>query len=192
MSQTFIIRLPNGGDRSIGFRRTGFFAGLALLRLYLAWENFLERVFVRYMCGAQSNTGYSPGLALTLEPNISAALYKLLNPLPNKTYNYLNWNISSIVNRANYHFVRGEPFSIAINAYSQPLQDIEVIRNAFAHRSNFAIQQFRNVVRRELGYVPRGSWPGSFLLKTHPVHAPVTYLDYYADVLINMGGMIVP
>jgi hypothetical protein len=88
-AQNFRIRAPDGSHRYIGIRRVELFAGLALFKIHLAWETFLESVFTRYMCGAVSvlATGFTPQLLGIPEPTISVAISALLRP----NQNYLNW-----------------------------------------------------------------------------------------------------
>lgn len=64
----------------IGRHRVELFAGLALLRIHLAWEDFVESVFLRYMCGAISPSGYRPTLLNAPSQNISSAMATLLAP----------------------------------------------------------------------------------------------------------------
>jgi len=192
-ARSFRIILPNGNARHIGTHRVELLAGLALLRMHLSWEDFIESVFVRYMCGAKSASGFSPTLILSPEPNIVSATATLLHPTPTHTYLYLNWNVKNISSWASRHFFHGEPFALAIGAFRQTLEDISAVRNVFAHRSTFAIGNFHALVLREIGYVPRGTNPGRFLLTNHPSHTPPQrFIDLYADALLNAAGIIVP
>ncbi len=54
-------------------------------------------------------------------------------------------------------------------------------------------RNFHALVLREIGYVPRGTNPGRFLLTNHPSHTPPQrFIDLYADALLNAAGIIVP
>ncbi|HEY5866984.1 MAG TPA: hypothetical protein VI542_15780 [Candidatus Tectomicrobia bacterium] len=166
---------------------------MALLRMHLSWEDFIESVFVRYMCGAKAASGFSPTLISSPYASIVSATTKLLHPTPKHTYPYLSWNVKNISSWASQHFSHGEPFVSAVGAFRQTLEDIATVRNGFAHRSAFAIRNFHALVLREIGYVPRGTNPGRFLLANHPSHTPPQkFIDLYADALLNAAGIIVP
>ena len=100
-------RTPNslGGLISIGSRRKELFAALALLRMHLAWEDFVERVFLRYLCGAHTASGYSPVLIQPPFRTINRAFTTLLSGQP-----YINWSPTRIVSLARSYFNLGDPF----------------------------------------------------------------------------------
>lgn len=187
----FRVRQPNGHYNYIGQHRIEQFAGLALLDIHLAWEEFLENVFLRYMCGAHASSGYAPSLLFSPERRIAAAFARLLP----SGQNFLDWNAHQVLNRARIYFDQGgEPFFTAISAARQTISDISIVRNRFAHRSDYAAQNFRRLVLREFGHIPRGINPGRFLLTTHasPAAGGQRYLEFYANVLLGAGNTIVP
>ena len=191
-AQYFRVIQPDGSHRHIGIRRVELFAGIALLRIHMAWETFLENVFVRYMCGATSATGFTPVLLLAPKPTIEAAMGELLGQ-----NQYLNWTPLNTVTWAKLYFAHGEPFNTAINAVTQTLDDISVVRNRLAHRSEFATSNFRSVVLRAFGYIPRiprGMNAGRFLLTINPSSSASspTFLEFYANTLLGAGLSIVP
>lgn len=187
-TQYFSI-LPGGKPRKISNFRLCNIAGLSLLRMHLSWEDFLERVFLRYMCGAKTLSGYMPNLTMAPALTISVAYNNLLKP----GQNYLNWTPQNTRTWAANHFQAGQPFETAIAASLQTLTDISTVRNVFAHRSEFAKQKFQILVRRELGYLPRGISPGQFLLLTVPNQLTrPTYLYFYFVVLRGLANQIVP
>ena len=190
-AKNFRMLRPDGKPRHIGVRRVEALAGLTLLMIYLLWEDFLESVFVRYMCGAKSASGFAPLLCLAPQPTITAAMTQLLS---SQGANYLDWNSNAALRRACRYFDRGEPFLTALGAARQTLEDTRIVRNRFAHRSEFAKQQFRTVVLRSLGYVPRGMGPGRFLLTTNPssLAGGQTFIEFYANTLLGASQSIVP
>ncbi len=159
-AQHFRILKPGGRFEHIGIRRVELFAGIALLKMHMAWETFLEDVFIRYLCGASSPTGYTPVLLGPPKSNTNMAFSLLLGP----NHVYLNWTLQSTLKRAIGYFLYGEPFTSAMNSVSTTLDDISIIRNSMAHRSAFARSNFRTVVVREFGFVPRGLNANRFLL----------------------------
>jgi hypothetical protein len=186
-AQAFRVLQPGGVYRDVSVRTSELFAGLALLRICLAWEEFLESVFVRYMCGAISGTGFAPILLLARERSITTAMTRLLGG----GGRYLNWSPRNTRIRAVTYFDRGEPFSTAVIAGGAVLDEIFIVRNRFAHRSEFAAQEFRAVLNTRIGYVPRGMTAGRFLLTNSPV-AGQTFAEYYASTLLGVSLVIVP
>jgi hypothetical protein len=107
---------------------------------------------------------------------------------------YLRWTPNEIMVRAKQFFGNGAPFDQTVRFARQQLEDICTIRNAFAHRSEHAQSEFRQLVRREMGYNPRAMSPGKFLLKSNAAGTSPgqPFIQYYADVLQTIGHMIVP
>jgi hypothetical protein len=188
-TKDFKIAAGHGVHRSIGIRTVEMLAGLQLLRLYLVWEEFVESVFLRYICGCTSPSGFCPFLLCTRESNLVGATKTVFGK-----YKYLGWGPSDTIARAQIYFQGGEPFSIAIGSAQRELEAIYTIRNRFAHRSEYAQDQFRRLVRSELGYNPPGMTPGRFLLsiKTAATFRGQTFFDYYASVLLSLAHIVVP
>jgi len=185
------FRIPAGHARyrSVGIRTIETLAGLQLLKLHLGWEEFLESVFLRYLCGCISPSGYCPTLLTSRERGIATATSRLFGG-----YRYLNWGPSEAVERAERYFQNGEPFSVAIGSAAHELEALTVIRNRFAHRSEHAQNQFRQLVRNELGFNPPGITPGRLLLTTSTIAKAggQTYFDYYAGLMLGLAFIIVP
>jgi hypothetical protein len=188
-AQRYRIRQPDGRYRSIGARRGERLAALALLEMHLAWEEFVEAAFVRYICGAGTASAFVPLLLVPRQANIRLAMVHLLGG-----QRYLRWTPNDIIVRAGQFFANGAPFDQAIRSARGQLEDMCTVRNAFAHRSEHSQSEFRQLVRREMGYNPRGMTPGKFLLETNPAatSAGQSFIRHYADVLDTVGQMIVP
>ena len=185
----FKVDSGRGSYRPIGIRTVESLAGLQLLKMHLAWEDFIESVFVRYMCGCVSHSGFTPVLLQRREQSTAAAMATLLG-----SKRYLQWTASETLARAQTFFQNGEPFNTAIHSAMYELESICTIRNRFAHRSEYAAAQFRNLVRNELGYNPPGMTPGRFLLLRigrGSTHQP-TFFDHYTNVLRIVSRAIVP
>jgi len=178
-----------GNLERIGVRRVENVAELAMLRVQLGWETFLEDVFVRYMCGARTAAGFAPVLLQPRERTLSDAMSTLLG-----TQLYLNWSITNTLARAGTFFNAGAPFASTLAVVRTAVVEINAIRNRIAHSSEFSRDAFRAVVLNHLGYVPRGMSPGRFLLTTIPGSGtPGTrFIDDYALKLLGAGALIVP
>lgn len=176
------FRRPNGN--SIHVRYTEEIAGLALLKLTLAWESFIEDSFLRFLCGAKSAAGLSPTLLVAKEPTLSAAFRALSGG-----DRYLGWQADRTIKRANKWFDAGAPYATAVNGAKSDLDAMAEIRNRIAHRSNHSVKAFQDVVRAHLGYVPAGMTPGRFLLGTLP-SAGKPAIEHYAALLSATAHLI--
>lgn len=185
-AKNFKLKNGSGNYVSIGNRKTEKIASFTLIKIFLVWEDFLESVFIRYMCGAQTQSGYSPTLLRAVQPNLSSAIQNILN-----NNSYLSWNIRNTQNRAAQYFQNGDPFNSVIGSFRLTIKDITTIRNAIAHRSDFARNNFRSLIRRELTYIPRGITPGRFLLTSENNSGDI-YLKYYCDQLKAASNLLVP
>jgi hypothetical protein len=151
-------------------------AELALLRLHLAWEQFLEATFLRHMCGALSISGQSPR-RLVQASSISVAT-KVLSGAKS----YSTWSDpKEVCKRAAIHFRDGEPYKSAIGAGEVDLMSMNKIRNRVAHRSEKSLREFLEVVRQEVGSIPRGMTPGKLLLFKKP--SGRILIEHYGTVL---------
>jgi hypothetical protein len=177
-----------GRQVRLHIRRRELLAGLGLLKVQVAWEIFLEEAFTRYMCGAQSPSGYRPVLLSTKDATIEAARTRLLG-----SQRFLNWSALNAMSRASEHFDEGEPFSTSLSAVRHVLDEINDIRNRFAHSSQYAARQFNQVVRSHLGYMPRGMTVGRFLLT--PISGlegtGLRFIDLYGNLLLGAARAIV-
>lgn len=189
-AEHFRVSLRAGSSRHIGPRRVELLAALALLRIHLSWEQFVESLFLRYLCGGVSTAGYAPVVLCPIQHTISAAMTFLLP----SGQRYLSWGVDPTLARAGRHFASGEPFATGLGAISQTLGDISTVRNRFVHRSDYAVQEFRAVLIREFGYLPRGMTPGRFLLTTNASGAghAARYIDDYANMLLGAGAVLAP
>lgn len=174
---------PSG--RKLHIRDIEEFSSLALLKITLAWENFLEDCFLRYLCGVPSLSGTTHQLLVTKCNSIGAAESVLSGGR-----SYLDWRQRDVISRANRLFAGGGPFLQPIQGSSRLLSDLATLRNRIAHRSNFSRLNFVSVVRSELGYVPPGITPGRLLLTVTPESAPERLFLYYVNCLAAVAGLI--
>lgn len=177
-SNAYRVQNPRGEFIHIGSRRKELFASIALLRMHMSWEDFLENVFVRYLCGGRTASGYSPILLQAPFSVINTAYSSLLDG--NK---FVNWNPNNVNTLALRFFNLGEPFSSAISASQNKLSEINIVRNRFAHRSDFAAHEFETIIRNTLGYIPRGINSGRWLMMIDPSNPGLRFIDGYASIL---------
>ncbi len=191
-SAKFFLRSTSGSYQSIGARRRESILGLVLLQSHLAWEEFLERTFVRYMCGASTDVGYAPTLLQQVQPNHASAMTRLLQRCGGRQGNYVKWDDASVTNYARHFFTQGDPYVNSIQGITAQSNGLVTVRNRIAHRSEHSHNQFRAVVRDRFTYVPRGMTPGRFLASAAPFGGPGTMLEHYISAYKTAATQIVP
>ena len=161
--------------------------GLAFLSAAAAWEQFVEHVFLGFMAGATSGSGYSPSLRLGACKNRSHALRVLGAASGGEPHRSLRWNDWAWVSQVAAVFFRsGTPFSQLDALTIARLRDAQIIRNRVAHDSAKARHQFKrcvNTLKGELpdGALPRGFSPGEFLADEAPAELFCGFDVYPAD-----------
>jgi hypothetical protein len=161
--------------------------GYVLMRYFIAWEDFLEEIFPRFLCGYRGTSNRQVSLPLGRHPTVAAAEAALLG-----TRNYLTWNHGATVARSVANFGAGNIVQTTLNLHQTDIENINKVRNATAHRSAFAWRNFTDVVTTELGVMPSGMTPGKFLrmVNTAPTAGGLTYVRYYGVSLVIIANTI--
>lgn len=146
---------------------------LAFMQAFLTWESFLEEAFVLYLLGKKSPNGYAPHRYAV--PFSRQHAIDLLASDARHT----DWTAAErIVHRAKRFFKEGQPFESVIQPKKNLLQNLKNIRNALSHQSEEASGKFETLVRNELGFLPAGMIPGTFLMTLKPnLTPPKTYFS---------------
>ena len=180
-------RAPRGA-RLLSDRQFEMVAELSFLQTYLAWEEFLEESFIRYLCGSASPSGKK--FSRLVKPRDRGTAEKLLYMHRHRP----DWTEPGNVTRlAESMFDLGGPF-VPVSSASADLREMKVIRNRIAHRSLSAQQELEQLVRRVYGAVPRRTTAGGYLLRRPPGprSRKRTFLAYYSDLLVALARMIAP
>lgn len=159
---------------------------LAFLRVFLAWESFLEEAFILFMLGRAPASGQAPARFVN-PPNrpIARDLVAEGRPFP-------KWTADEVRRRASRFFRGGRPFETALKASQQTLQDLNTIRNAVAHDSEDSWEKFKTLVRRELKTLPLGLTVGKYLDSARPgVTPPSTFMEHYLTTIVIVAEKIV-
>lgn len=172
--------------RHVGVRRVEELTALALLKVHLSWEAFLEDSFLGYLCGGYSSSSYRPALLTPTARTLSDAYATVRGRA-----NYLSWATKDALPRANAYFAMGEPYQTSLTSISTLLTEISTIRNRFAHRSNFAAINFRALLIKNIGHAPRGMTPGRFLLRNSTIRK-LTNFEHYVNSLAGAAASIIP
>jgi len=157
---------------------------LSFLKIYLAWEQFLEETFLRYAMGGKTSTGYKVTSYINPRDKVHA------QDLINEGKEYSNWTPSEVIKKASRFFKR-EPFRNALRPIITELDEMRTIRNKIVHGSSYSNEKFKTLVRSKISYAPRGITAGEFLLKTE-TNTRKTFFEFYVDFIINASKKIVP
>ncbi len=158
-----------------------------VLNIYSSWEQFLENIFIAYMLGNKSDNGMT--VVKYVSPIDNDHAYKLIK---NVTL-YPDWtDIDKILINADNFFKNGGAFKI-LRTLKGELNAIKKIRNAIAHTSQKAKQDFENIVRGSVGHLPANITPVKFLseYKKGTRRNSPTYFEYYIEFLRDSATMLV-
>ena len=173
--------------RGVPFFRLRQIAELSYLRIYLAWENFLEESFARFLCGASTLSGHRP-TCYAKPKNIEHAKDFLVG-LDRPYLQYADWaSVENVKQRARLCFRGGAPFVPPLDAALRDLLDMRIIRNHIAHRSSSARKKFRNLQQRHLG-VRKNYSAGQFLLLAH-AQTGVRYIRFFSSTVTLVAQRI--
>jgi hypothetical protein len=173
---------------------------LSFLAASAAWEEFVGAVFVRYVAGATSPSGYSPTLLMGRAPSLDHA-HKLVAGKHDydPESRFLSWGPDETLARVRLFFRAGSAFEHAISGAARQLKDAAIIRNRVAHASRKCRADFVDTARRLLGRrsLNQGYGVGDLLLerpRTPLHHHPrsATYLDAYFFMFDHLGDAIAP
>ncbi|MEM3122360.1 MAG: hypothetical protein QXH60_02885 [Candidatus Pacearchaeota archaeon] len=154
---------------------------LSFLQMYRAWEFFLEKTFVLYMLGKETDKGYRP-ICYVNPPNEEHA-YELIKG----GARYPSWlNIEFIREKAELFFKDGSPFKEILYDkvnIKDALTQMTKLRNAIVHISKKALDDYESVVRKEIGSSLNLS-VGEFLSRMKKEGGrEVSYISYYRKIL---------
>ncbi len=160
---------------------------LTYLRVFNAWERFLEESFLRYLCGYQALHGCeTPVPGKSFQSSLAGAKTVLYG-----RQNYLLWhNPQKVIQRATTHFT-GSRHETVIASMQGRLQCYADIRHRIAHAH--AASGFDLATMTLAGRRYRGSRPGRFLRDWAPhVPTPTRWVDVIVLELRGLAFQIAP
>ncbi|MFC1937444.1 hypothetical protein ACFLWY_02645, partial [Chloroflexota bacterium] len=158
---------------------------LAFLKIFIAWEQFLENSFIRYMCGASSLSGRNPRRIVSAK-HLEDALRVVCGDRL-----YADWtSVDVIINRANSFFDNGEPYSTPLQSAAVELTNMKKIRNHIVHHSKKSRDDFRKIFVNVYGFRPQGMSAGRFLRQRIGPHNE-RCVKQYTKTLELLAKMIV-
>ena len=155
----------------------------AYLRVFGAWENFLEEVVIRLMAGRQTPS-YKPTAApgKRMHNTVSGARVALYNGS-----NYLLWHDPGrAIKRAQMHLT-GSPVETVLQGAQTRLGHFAAIRHRVAHSSDDAQQKYLVAALAVTGQ-SFGGGPGQ-LLRGHDISDPLNMKSWIHVLTVEMQGL---
>ncbi|MGZ8846003.1 MAG: hypothetical protein ACXW3C_06020 [Pyrinomonadaceae bacterium] len=184
------VRLPAGVPK-FSVKHKDMVTELAFLRVFLAWELFIEETFLLYLIGKNPPKGRAP-YRFVFPPNRKTAV-GLVIP---EGRDFVHWTTAqTIVARSERFFRDGKPFSPVLRGQLNALNEMRIIRNAIAHWQNIPQEKFKSLVRNKstTGTFPKGLTIGAFLTGIIPRSTPPeTFFDRYVANIRFLARKIVP
>lgn len=157
---------------------------LAFLKIFIAWEQFLENTFVRYMCGATSQSGKEP-IRIVSVRHLDDALNVICGERQ-----YADWaSVEVVVGRANRFFDSGEPYATPLQSAAAELVNMRWVRNHIVHHSNKSREDFTKLLVNTYGFRPQGMTAGRFLRR--PNVRGDQRIQEYAKTLESLAKIII-
>lgn len=161
---------------------------LAFLRVFLAWEGFLEDSFVRYLCGYAARSGQETMKNGHFFRTIAAAHTAIRQGQP-----FLLWhNPHKVIDRARYWFVNSRHETV-ISSIQGRLESFAAVRHRVAHVQAHSAAAFDHATILLVGRRYPGSRPGRFLRDWVPnVTPPTRWLTLIGHELSGLASQVVP
>jgi len=161
------------------------YAGL-FLDIVTSFEGFIENLFLNLLVDD------------TIHPLKSVKAKFNFNNLANSRSvvcsgrNYIDWFPYYLtIKRARIYFKSGKPFTNFDEGEKKYLEEILYIRNALAHRSNYAIRQLNRNVIKDLPLTSKEKTVTGFLRSFYVYSPPQTRYEYYVLQLAYLAKKLV-
>lgn len=159
---------------------------LAYLRMFIEWEAFLERTFVRYLCGYTSRHGVASPIGGRFKNNLATAEAAVLGGRP-----FALWHRpSDVIARAQAFFIHSLHETVV--ASNEPrLVDLAAVRHRIAHGQEDAKRKFDRATMNFTGRRYSGARPGRFLRDwNHSISPTNRWLQSLGGEMVNLAKQI--
>ena len=143
------------------------------MRVFLAWENFLEDAFISYLCNEEDLQGVKYNRYA--EPVDEEHAYGMLKG----TKQYPDWtNVNNINILSDLFFENSGPFNLLL---SNPVefQHMKTIRNRISHISKQSIQAFNKFTNSQIA---TNNLTAAAFLSTLK-DSNITFYSFYTDII---------
>lgn len=135
----------------------------AFLKIFIAWETFLENCFLSYSMANPSMSGLV--YVRYARPLDEAHAGKMVVG----TQKFIDWsNPTNILTYSKLYFESGEPFRSVISSINEDLLNLKSIRNAAVHLTSTTKTPLEALAARILGNPSPGISVSDLLLNIHP------------------------
>lgn len=132
---------------------------LGFLRIFLSWEELLERTLLRLLCGYRRATGPEPLIAgASYFPNLTAATAAILDGQRYKLWH----DPGQVIGRAQ-RFLDNSSYEAVLDSARGRIELFAMIRHRIVHSQIDAQQRFDGAAMALAARRYRGSRPGRFL-----------------------------
>lgn len=159
---------------------------MAMIRIFVNWEVFLEQTLLRYMCGYQGQFGQETPTAGSYYANIGLAETALY-----AGQNYLLWhNPARVITRCQAHITNGR-HELVVSSSIAKLEAFASIRHRIAHGQDDAKMKFNLATVHLNGKRYPGARAGTFLRDTQIIGGnQKRWLESIADELKGLTTQI--
>lgn len=162
---------------------------LAYLRVFVAWETFLEETFLRYLCGYDSVRGQAPlAPGEKYRRTLLAAEQDVLGGRQYKLWH----NPSEVLKRSGQFFdATKETMAVVLSSNLAEITNMAAVRHRIAHGNDDARRKFDSATMTLAGKRYRAAKAGAFL-RDHDRSAtpPIRWLERLGKQLGSLAGQI--
>lgn len=145
-------------------------------------ENLIESLFIGLLTG-NLNTSSSRTVS-----RVSFRSQKVAREVVYGGRRYVDWiPYNQTEQRAKAFFRNGVPFTSLSSPYKKDLEQIVLIRNTIAHRSNHSIRTFERYVIGSLPLTPRERTPAGFLRSIYRIAPRQSRFEQYMFLLARIA-----
>lgn len=155
------------------------------LRAITSFEVFLEEQFIAIMRGRAT---YDPGRVTV---RMTATSRQALMDILLRGEQYMTWlPFSQTERRANIYLRGGKPFSELTDGDKSMIRTITTIRNAIAHRSTHATEEFKRTVIGSRTLRPSEKTPAGFLRAQARAAPTRNFFEVYVSELGRIASVL--
>jgi hypothetical protein len=156
-----------GGTYKIAANLRKFISESAFLKMFVAWETFVENSFIDYLINEESIMLRRPAKWATPIDRKHAHQIIIGNQ------KYMDWsNPETVRNISKIFFHQGYIFATSLSAINTDLMDMKTIRNSAAHLSSTTSDKLDGLATRILGTPCHNYQAYQLLFATDPRSAP--------------------
>lgn len=159
------------------------------LRMYRAYENLLENVFISYLIGEQTIGG------VQVDSHVRPIDRDHARALVTSSQPFLDWTSPQVViKRADTYIIGGDPIRTAIAGSQSHLQQAKKIRNHIAHNSTESAKDFNPIIVHFLLTAPLVAISAGEFLAYTPTSGPCArkeILSFFLEKLESTARALV-